>query len=366
MYGLGLMKKLLIIAAMLTALAFPARAQQGVVQIQANTQALFPTAPITCPFSQTFNVQNENQTVHVVTYSAPATAQTINIFIEGSSDGVTFFQLSNNAMTNGPSQIGALIGYGFYPIVRVNVTIGGCTGSPNFTLAYNSAGTTPAEALGAFDQTALSKVIANNIDSTVSHIFTLAPPYGNLQGNITFQYTGTPGVHGQLTLENCDNAIVGAVSQNFVAAALSVANVQSFAVRAFPSSCVELSYTPGTGGTGGMTISYNFTKPGGAGGAVPVINARGQHISGVTTVQSVKNYPGVLHSIVIGTPAVGTVTVFDLGIGDCTGTPSTFVNSVITLTSSSQPQTILFDKGMDQGICILPSSATMDLTVLYN
>jgi hypothetical protein len=86
------------------------------------------------------------------------------------------------------------------------------------------------------------------------------------------------------------------------------------------------------------------------------------HIAGTTAV-AVRNNGGQLKSIIIGTPAAGTVSVFDLASASCTGTPSTNVVSVITVTSSTPPQAIAINAHLHNGICV-QASATMDLTVV--
>jgi len=361
----ALLQRSIFILAAALAVAFPCRAQQGVIQIQTNTQTLF-NGTITCPFTQTFNIQNINQSVHVVTYSTPTSSQTVKIFIEGSNDGITFFQLSDTAMTNPLVGVGALIGFGFYPIVRANVAITGCTGSPAFSLVYNAAGVTPGFELGAFDATAIAKTLSRGADASTGHVFTFTAPYANTAGVITFEFSGTAPTGGGFEVDNCDPTFGGAFDQVF---AIPAANgVQfSFPVRAFPTPCVSVTYNQGAGGSGGLQLFYNFTKPGGAGGAVPALNTQSTHIVGATTVQIVKHAAGVLHGLAVNTPAAGTIAIYDVPQDGCTGTPSnTLLKANITLTGSSQPETILYDMGMNGGICVLPSSATMDLTVLFN
>jgi len=82
-----------------------------------------------------------------------------------------------------------------------------------------------------------------------------------------------------------------------------------------------------------------------------------------TTAHAVRNNEGQLKSIVIGTPAAGTVSVFELASASCTGTPSTNVVSVITITASTQPQAIALNAHLHNGICV-QASAAMDLTVM--
>jgi len=82
-----------------------------------------------------------------------------------------------------------------------------------------------------------------------------------------------------------------------------------------------------------------------------------------TTAHAVRNNEGQLKSIIIGTPAAGTVSVFDLASASCTGTPSTNIVSVITVTSTPPPQAIAINAHLHNGICV-QASAAMDVTVV--
>lgn len=87
------------------------------------------------------------------------------------------------------------------------------------------------------------------------------------------------------------------------------------------------------------------------------------HISSAATT-AVKAAGGVLHKVTINTPAAGTVSLYDLGSGGCTGTPGSGEVAAITLTSASQPMTLSYDVKTSNGICVV-TSAAMDVTVSY-
>ncbi len=83
-----------------------------------------------------------------------------------------------------------------------------------------------------------------------------------------------------------------------------------------------------------------------------------------TTASAVKASSGILMRLSVNTPAAGTVSIFDLASGSCTGTPSTNTLAVVTVTASTQPQPIAFDAHTLNGICV-KASVAMDLTAVY-
>jgi len=87
------------------------------------------------------------------------------------------------------------------------------------------------------------------------------------------------------------------------------------------------------------------------------------HITG-TTATAVKATTGVLIQLNVNTPAAGTITLFDLASGNCTGTPSTNVRAILTTIASTQPVPITFNAHFANGIC-LQASVAMDLTAVY-
>lgn len=82
------------------------------------------------------------------------------------------------------------------------------------------------------------------------------------------------------------------------------------------------------------------------------------------TTTTVKATGGILHKIVVGTPVAGTVTIYDIASAGCSGTPASGKLSVITLTSSSQPETLSYDLRTANGICVVTSAAS-DVTVIF-
>lgn len=73
---------------------------------------------------------------------------------------------------------------------------------------------------------------------------------------------------------------------------------------------------------------------------------------------TVKASGGILHSITINTPAAGTLKIYNVAGAGCSGTPANLV-ATVTLTASTNPETLTYDGILSNGICIV-SSASID------
>jgi hypothetical protein len=90
------------------------------------------------------------------------------------------------------------------------------------------------------------------------------------------------------------------------------------------------------------------------------LNTSYVHITGTSATAVPGNS---IIQISVNTPAPGTIGVFDLDAGSCTGSPSTNTIGIIT-TTTSPGQTASFNASVHNGICV-KASAAMDLTVVY-
>lgn len=87
---------------------------------------------------------------------------------------------------------------------------------------------------------------------------------------------------------------------------------------------------------------------------------RYKHLSGVNSSQILKYGAGMLHNLIIGTPVNNaTITIYDNTSG--TSNPIT----VFTLPNSATPVDIDFHVGFGTGLNVVPSSASLDCTIIY-
>lgn len=88
----------------------------------------------------------------------------------------------------------------------------------------------------------------------------------------------------------------------------------------------------------------------------PVYN----NIIGVNASQILKYSAGMLHQIIIGTPVNNaTISIYD----NTTGTTNPI--SILTLPNSAVPTVIDFHVGFSNGLNIVPSSTSLNITVVY-
>ena len=85
-----------------------------------------------------------------------------------------------------------------------------------------------------------------------------------------------------------------------------------------------------------------------------------KHLSGVNSSQILKYGAGFIHTLVIGTPVNNaTITIYD----NTSGTGN--VMGVLTLPNSAIPTTIDYHIPFFNGLNIVPSSTSLDVTVIY-
>lgn len=79
---------------------------------------------------------------------------------------------------------------------------------------------------------------------------------------------------------------------------------------------------------------------------------------------AVKGSGGILHKIVVNTPAAGSIAVYDIASAGCSGTPASGELARVTLNSTSEPVSLAYDLKTANGICVV-TSASADVTVVF-
>src|SRR5207245_2095955 len=92
------------------------------------------TSPCVATNGSPCAVQNLGQNIHFVSYTTTGNISFLDLRIEGSNDGVTFFPISDDAVDVVTSS-GVLYAVGYYPVVRVNLlaVLGGGSVTANYT-----------------------------------------------------------------------------------------------------------------------------------------------------------------------------------------------------------------------------------------
>lgn len=333
----------------------PAAAQTPVT-VQPSQQVLAPAGTACTGSVQTFNVNNKNQTQHNVSIKTTSvTSLQMQIFgLDGSGNS---FLISDSATIGAPS-IGnnpVLTANGYYPTIQVQVQCLPIT-TGTFIVSYSgtSASSTPQITGGAL-LTQIDKSIVQGAAANAGASTQLQTPFGDSLGYFTFNYIGGAGPSGsQIGIACYDASGVQIVNYAYN---LTTATLQLIPIP--DASCPIASLTYVSGGATADTFSwdYTFLQPGFKGSNSYF------HITG-TTATVVKIGPGVVHSVVVGTPAAGTITLFDIATGSCTGTPVSGIVSVITATTTFPSAPEIYDSVFNAGICV-KASAVMDITVNF-
>ncbi len=330
---------------------------QQPVSIVPTQQVLAPAGTACTGLTQTFTVNNRNQTQHYA-YIAPTAALTnLTMQIQGVDSGGNVYPISDTGTSAVPS-IGmatALTGTGYFPTVQVVVTCLPVT-TGTFTLSYSGGQAISNVNVGSFLLSQIDKIISSNASAASDYIALIEPPYGNSWGVLYLSLMGT-GSTGASLMVTCETPNgTGPQTYSFdVATTTSI--VQSFIVPSGPCPNANVSYLHSGASTATYVLDYVFMQPG-----ITISNLY-THITG-TTATSIKSGAGVVHSIVVGTSAAGTISLFDLPKGSCTGTPASNTVSVITEFASATPPppAYIFDTFLKNGICV-KASAAMDITV---
>lgn len=343
--------------------AVPVRAQYiGTTSPQTAIATLASNLPCT-GLAQNFttgitpNFDNLGQTQHFASVSANVAVTNLQMQIQGIDSAGNVHVISDTASTAQPA-VGAnatLTGTGYFPNIRVVVTCFPAT-TGIFTLNYTGTSSTPNVNTGSYQIAQLDKTIGSFAPAGTTFAPNLMQtPFGNSYGVIYFQFLAAAGPAGSTANVTCQTP-GGASPPTFTFNLATTQNAeQIFYVPSGPCVNLAVNYTSGGASAATYVFEYVFLPPG---SNQP--NAY-THITG-TTATVVKIGPGVLHTLVIGTPAAGTVSLFDLAPAACTGTPATNVVSVITVIATTTPPPYIYDSQFFNGICV-KASVAMDITV---
>jgi hypothetical protein len=330
----------------------------GNVGLQTTQQTLATT--VNCTGSaQVFPISNLGQTQHnlsVITGTQPTKFQAELDGIDRQGNIYRISDVVQNAFTPIIAQgQGTATASGYYPKIQAKVTC-----SPNtatFTLSYSGSQVTFNQNSGSYLNAQLDHVSFSGAAGNVNQTDTYPTPFGSSAGTLYFQYNGPVG-GGQLIVTCNTNQFAlpngSAVFQNL--SLLSVSTLQIFQMPDTSCPFITIAYTSGGAATG-ITVDYVFTTPG-----RQVQATQYQHYNGSAAL-SVKPSAGFLHNLSVNTGAAGTVSIFDLGVAACTGTPASNTVAVITATTTTL-QTFTYDVNMLNGICV-KASVAMDTTISF-
>jgi hypothetical protein len=315
----------------------------GYTSPQTDAETVVNTGAFSCATNELdFPVKNLGQAVHYVAYTGSfAPGIGLSVGVQGSMDGTTWLPISDVA-TN--LSIGAVVGFGYYPIVRVQVK---CTGGGTIPLRVNYSGTSVSSPVtaGINDFGAYQKLLWDQTNSGAGQAGEVTPtPYGNTSGVIFITYLGGAGPAGSTIALQC--IVPGGTITVLAPTAIATTSglTQSFVVPAVPCTDAIAQYAPGGAGVGLLAGSYLFAKP----GAPPIMGATAGNVF-------VTNFPTT--QAVSGTVTANQGTAgAQAWLADLHSVGGTTFSLGQALKAASLPVTLASDQGT------LPVSGTVTTT----
>lgn len=370
-YKVSLLLKIALIACQLAVISAVSLSAQTIVSPQIRRQLVMNavTAATTTPNSSTqpcapsagatCSIPNTGNVYHTVTYSTGGSGTLVNIQIEldASNDGTTFFRISDVA-TDQPS--GQIFAIGNYPVLKVNlIQFQGIGGTPTLTAYYVGTSSISGNPTGLYNPSQqVRNLVFYNISAGASNTATIPVPYANAGGMVEVLETALPA-SSTLTI-SYTNELGNHVALLSTPLSSAGSATEDFYLPNVPVKQLFISYASGGASAGSLILSYLFNEPGqqGPNYATHITTATNTRLN---LVPGASGTPGrLLHSIVINTGVMGaTATVFDSNSASCAGPIST-----LAVIDASTSRALTFDLVATTGLCIT-TVGTADITANY-
>lgn len=257
-------RKIAIVLLAVLGLALGAQAQHlGSIEMQSVTSVPFSASTCTAAIAAgDVAITNLGAGGHSLTLTSSVGVQTLVFVLQGSYDGINFFDISEQATNtvNSLAPIGVR-GDGYYPVVAAKVLA--CTpGAGTVTLKYSGISLTPGAPAGSNLNGQLVKNIAvlAPANATLTSA-TIRSPFGNSGGMLQFVYTAAAGPSGSTLTVGCgsNNSFV---PNSFGPFTLQTTQslTQFFPIP--PSSCnwFLVTYTSGGASAANFNLDYAFNS----------------------------------------------------------------------------------------------------------
>ncbi len=253
------MKKMFLLLATLFAAALCQAQFIGFVSQQSVTSLPFNATTCTAALAAGLVVvPNIGQGAHFAT-AFPGTTTTLLYSIQGSYDGVNYFDISDAATgTVNSSGLTGVTGTGYYPAVGIRISA--CTpAASTISVRYSGISMPPGAPLGTNQQGQLVKNLATQSPANAS-LSTLAirSPFGSSAGMLQFVYTGAAGPAGSTLSVGCgsNSAFVPVVFGPFPILTTTALVTQTFPLPA--TSCDYFLVNYATGGASAALFNLDF------------------------------------------------------------------------------------------------------------
>jgi hypothetical protein len=257
------MKRWFLIVALYSICALRCEAQFiGYTSQQSVTSIPFNNSTCTAAGSSVVTVPNIGQGAHFLTLTSSGSTQTLVYVLQGSYDGINFFDISDHGTnTQNSSAPTGVTGTGYYPVVGVR-TLACTPGAATFTLKYSGISLTPGIPAGSNQTGQIIKNLALlSPANTALNTVAVHSPFGSSSGILSFVYTAAAGPSGSTLTVACgtNNAFLVNTFGPFTLQTTQ-SQLQLFPIA--PSSCTWFAvfYTSGGASAASFSIDYAFSN----------------------------------------------------------------------------------------------------------
>src|SRR5215469_222233 len=256
--------------------------------------------------NQKFVVTNLGQNQHNASLTVDASTTMASMFIQGQDAASDTFPISDTVFSvHTFASSPAVTASGYFPVVNVIVN---CNTGGHFTLNYSGTSAQSNVFAGAYQNGAIDKALFQFQGQGLSVIGPqFVPPFSNSLGEIVFQYQNTAVTGSTLAISCVANGVDGAfLASPYTFTLAAVTTMQTFFVPAGICPLATVTYSSGGASIQTFSADYLLLMPGQK--SAP---DNYTHITG-TTATTAKAGSGILDTLTIGTPAAGTISLFDL------------------------------------------------------
>lgn len=356
------LKKLTGALIFLLAIATPgARAQSNLISVNQLVMSGETTAAVT-PNSSSIGctpsvgspcgIRNLNQTIHTLTYliSGTCTSPTLDLRLEGSNDGTTFFAISQDAVdipTNPASQTaksGGVTATGSFPVLRANLVAFSCTGGGTISVWYSGYSTSAPPDSAIFQQANPGRQMLwqNVATNTAIGSLTISTPFENASGSVWIMCdaacpAGMTIAVSALPLVNVTSPTTFGLSTINVSASTGW---QKFDITDAPVNVLQITVVGAGTGTVKWTAIYNFVPSTSQINGALNLNCLTGCINSVTGLGDPCQSPAILKTGVV----VSTTTDVTL-VSGVTGQSIFVCGFSVTLSGGGKSLTAHFESG---------------------
>jgi len=307
-------------------------------------------------------ITNLGQTFHYFTYVTSSAGCVVDFAIQGSYDGIKFFNISADANFN-PSFViagatGGISAQGFFPVIAVNLaSISNCpSGVSGF---YSGTSSALISTFGVFQQsTGIRQSLFQNANFSLGAAFngTSAAPFNTTGGKIYLICTVTCGAGAQFSILTVPSPPMTAQT----IATYSVANVttlQVFTVPSVTAQYVEVFIASGSFASSNASMYYEFDVPGTPGATSNLY----REINSNTSTQ-LRTGEGILDRVVVNNAG----SAWTLQIFDSLACNSTAIAGATAFTIPVAGSVLSYNVQFNTGLCLLTAGTTPgSLTVSF-